>query len=85
MAARKPGLEPGGTEFSHGKGLMSNTDRGYVPMEYEEHHSLYRMDSLDPGATPSYDGTGRDRDDRETTTPVREKGPAKYKGKTNGW
>ena len=76
MAVRKPGYEPGGTEFAHGKGLMAPLERGYEPREYEVLHAQYRVDSIEPESSENYLGIG-DRTDKETTIPVREKGPAK--------
>jgi len=76
MALRKPGYEPGGTEFSHGKGLMAPEERGYPPREYEQLHAQFRVDPDDPAAVANYRGLG-DRSDKATTPPVREVGPAK--------
>jgi hypothetical protein len=71
--AMKKGKEPGGSEFSHGRGLHPQ-DEALVPREgYQELHALYRMDSTDPAAQPNYKGE-RDRTDKETTIPTREKG-----------
>lgn len=75
MATKRPGFEPGGSEFSHGKGLMPPPHRGYEPMEYEQLHAQFRVDPDDPTAQANYDGIG-DRFDKPTTPPVRETGPA---------
>lgn len=75
MATKRPGTEPGGSEFSHGKGLMAPEERGYLPMEYEQLHAQFRVDPDDPAASANYRGIG-DRSDKPTTPPVRESGPA---------
>jgi len=69
----KKGVEPGGSEFSHGKGLMPPEERDYVPMEWEQHLASMQTDSTDPSAEVNYT-----KPSRPGATPrVRERGPAR--------
>lgn len=69
----KKGVEPGGSEFSHGKGLMPPEERGYEPMEWEQHLASMRTDPTDPSAEISYTNPSKSG----ATPRVRERGPAK--------
>lgn len=71
--AMKRDQEPKDTEYNHGRGLMPPLSLQPEPKGYEQLHALYRMDSVDPGAVPSYDGTGN-RTDIPVVTPVRADG-----------
>ncbi len=46
-----PGLEPGPSEFSHGRGLMVPLELGPGPTQVEEMKAIMRTDSTDPAAT----------------------------------
>jgi len=54
-----PDREPGDTEFSHGKGLMPDPGKGYVPDNLDEHHAILRTDSADPTSVANYDAVVR--------------------------
>lgn len=69
----KKGIEPGGSEFSHGKGLMPPLERDYEPREYEQHLASMQTDSTDPNATVDYRRPGKSG----ATPRVRERGPAR--------
>jgi len=55
-----PDREPGETEFSHGKGLMPDPRKGYVPDNLDEHHAVLRTDSADPTSVANYDAVVRE-------------------------
>lgn len=74
MATRKPGTEPGGSEFSHGKGLMSPLDRDYIPEGYETLRAYWQVDSVDPEAELDYNPTRPRQDHKDITNPTRETG-----------
>lgn len=45
------GVEPGESEFSHGKGLLPPEVRGYVPTNRVLLNAMYQTDSANPDAT----------------------------------
>lgn len=46
-----PNVEPGGSEFSWGRGLMAPMTKGHVPTQIEEMKAVMRTNSADPGAS----------------------------------
>lgn len=46
----KRGVEPGESEFSHGKGQIAPPMRGYVPTQYDLMLAERRTDTTDPGS-----------------------------------
>lgn len=51
-------LEPGESEFSHGRGLMPNVKHGYVPEQHDVLRAERRTDTTDPTSVASYDDLG---------------------------
>ncbi len=45
------GVEPGESEFSHGKGMVPPQSRGYVPTNRVMLNAFYQTDSSNPNAT----------------------------------
>lgn len=46
----KRGVEPGESEYSHGKGQMAPPLRGYIPTQYDQVVAERRTDTTDPGS-----------------------------------
>lgn len=65
MVVKNAGTEPGGSEFSYGKGLQSPESLGHVPTEYEQMRAIYALNPADTGAAVDYVAQGFVR---ETTT-----------------
>ena len=70
----KRGVEPGESEYSHGRGLMPPEERGYVPEQIDILRADLRTDTADPGSTRDYYALGNP--DRYGANPafIREKG-----------
>lgn len=54
----KRDAEPGGSEFSHGRGLMPNVQYGYEPSQVDIMRAEKRTDTTDPASVASYDDLG---------------------------
>lgn len=54
----KRGVEPGESEFSHGKGMMAPTELDYEPNLWDQLVAYRRMDSTDSTSTPDYRVSG---------------------------
>ena len=81
MARRTPNIEPGDSEFSHGKGLMPHPTLA-DPLPHETLRAYFQTDSVDPetelynpvtGAYNRTMGDGR-QDHKDITNPYRTTG-----------